>query len=131
MKFLDDYKDYFVYSKEKYIFTKDNYLMNKKEEKKLFYKELLATQLFTQFIFNENEYYKQRKTQTKKIKMKNKTYGILHEESYKDNTFFMKNKNKIDELMIMIKQKRKERIKNSIKSAKKIVKNIGQKKIII
>ena len=123
---LDDYKDYFVYSKEKYIFNKDNYLMNKKEEKKLFYKELLATQLFTQFIFNENEYYKQRKTQTKKIKMKNKTYGILHEESYKDNTFFMKNKNKIDELMIMIKQKRKERIKNSIKSAKKIVKNIGQ-----
>ena len=100
--------------------------MNKKEEKKLFYKELLATQLFTQFIFNENEYYKQRKTQTKKIKIKNETYGALHEESYKDNSFFKKNKNKIDELKIMIKQKKKERIKNSIKSAKKIVKNLGQ-----
>ena len=123
---LDDYKDYFINSVEKHIFNKDNYLMNKKYTKKLFYKELLGTQLFTQFIFNENEYYKMKKIQKKQTKIKNNTYGILHEENYKDNSLFMKNKNKIDELKIMIKQKRKERIKNSIKSAKKIVKNLGQ-----
>ena len=122
---LDDYKDYFMNSVEKLIFNKDNYLMNKKEENKAFYKELLNTQLFTQFIFNENELYKLQKNQKKTIKRKNITYGILHEESYKDNSFFMRNKNKIDELKIMIKQKRKERLKNSIKGAKKIVKNLG------
>ena len=123
---LDDYKDYFINSVEKLIFNKDNYLMNKKESRKLFYKELLGTQLFTQFIFNENEYYKLQKIQKKVNKIKNNTYGILHEENYKDNSFFMNNKNKMDELKIIIKQKRKERIKNSIKSAKKIVKNLGQ-----
>ena len=100
--------------------------MNKKEENKAFYKELLNTQLFAQFIFNENELYKLQKNQKKTIKRKNITYGILHEESYKDNSFFMRNKNKIDELKIMIKEKRKEILKNSIKSAKKIVKNLGQ-----
>ena len=123
---LDDYKDYFVNSLEKHIFNKDNYLMNKKDDRKPFYKELLGTQLFTQFIFNENENYKMKKIKMKKLKRKNLTYGILHEESYRDNTFFMKNKNKIDQLRIMIKQKRKEKIKNSIKSAKRIVKNLGQ-----
>ena len=57
---LDDYKDYFINSLGKPIFNKDNYLMNKSEDKKMFYKELLETQLFTQFIFNENELYKSR-----------------------------------------------------------------------
>ena len=123
---LDDYKDYFVNSLEKHIFNKDNYLMNKKDERKPFYKELLGTQLFTQFIFNENENYKLKKIKMKKLKRKNLTYGILHDECYRDNTFFMKNKNKLEELKIMIKQKRKEKIKNSIKSAKRIVKNLGQ-----
>ena len=123
---LDDYKDYLFDSKDKYIFNKDNYFSNKKEEKKPFYKELLATQLFTQFISNENEFYIQRKTLNKKIKIKNETYGALHEDNYKDNSVFIKNKNKIDELKIMIKEKRKEILKNSIKSAKKIVKNLGQ-----
>ena len=63
---LDDYKDYFINSLGKPIFNKDNYLMNKSEDKKMFYKELLETQLFTQFIFNENELYKSRKTKEKK-----------------------------------------------------------------
>jgi hypothetical protein len=72
---LDDYKDYFMNSVEKLIFNKDNYLMNKKEENKAFYKELLNTQLFTQFIFNENELYKLQKNKKKTIKRKNIPYG--------------------------------------------------------
>ena len=123
---LDDYRDYCFNSTERHIFNKDNYLMNKKTETKLFYKELLGTQLFTQFIFNENENYRILKINMKKLRGKNITYGILHDESYKDHSFFKKNKNKIEELKIMIKQKRKEKITKSIKSAKKIVKNLGQ-----
>ena len=122
---LDDYKEHYLYSLDKPIFNKENYLMCKKEDKKPFYKELLATQLFTQFIFCENELYKSKKF-GKKLKMKNSTYGILHDGVYKDYTFFMKNKNKIEDLKIMIKKRRKEKIRKSILSAKKLVKNIGQ-----
>ena len=123
---LDDYKDHFLYSFDKPIFNKENYLFCKKDDKKLFYKELLGTQLFTQFIFCENELYKNKKLCGKKLKNKNMTYGILHDGIYKDNTFFMKNKNKIEDLKIMIKKRRKEKFKKSFQSAKKIVKNIGQ-----
>ena len=123
---LDDYKDHFLYSLEKPIFNRENYLMCKKDDKKMFYKELLGTQLFTQFIFCENEFYKNKKLCGKKLKTKKTTYGILHDGIYKDNTFFMKNKNKNEDLKIMIKKRRKEKIKKSFQSAKKIVKNIGQ-----
>ena len=123
---LDDYKDYFLYSLEKPIFNKDNYLLNKKEDKQLFYKELLGTQLFTQFIFNENELYKMKKTGGRKLKQREKTYGLVHDGTYKDNSFFMKNKNKIEELKIMIKKRRKEKLRKPLLSAKKLVKNIGQ-----
>ena len=123
---LDDYKDYYLYSLDKPIFNKDNYLMCKKEDKKIFYKELLGTQLFTQFIFCENELYKNKKLGGKKLKIKQNTYGIMHDGIYKDDTFFMKNKNKIEDLKIMIKKRRKEKLRKSILSAKKIVKNLGQ-----
>jgi hypothetical protein len=65
--------------------------MCKKEDKKIFYKELLGTQLFTQFIFCENELYKNKKLGGKKLKIKQNTYGIMHDGIYKDDTFFMKN----------------------------------------
>ena len=123
---LDDYKDHYLYSLDKPIFNKENYLMCKKEDKKLFYKELLGTQLFTQFIFIENELYKNKKLCGKKLKKKNMTYGIAHDGIYKDDSFFMKNKNKIEELKIMLKRRRKERIRKPLISAKKLVKNIGQ-----
>ena len=123
---LDDYKDHYLYSLDKPIFNKENYLMCKKEDKKPFYKELLSTQLFTQFIFCENELYKKKRLWGKKTIIKNYTYGILHDGLYKDDTFFMKNKNKIEDLKIMIKKRRKEKIRKSILSAKKLVKNIGQ-----
>ena len=123
---LDDYKDHYLYSLDKPIFNKENYLMCKKEDKKPFYKELLSTQLFTQFIFCENELYKKKRLCGKKTRIKNCTYGILHDGLYKDETFFMKNKNKIEDLKIMIKKRRKEKIRKSILSAKKLVKNIGQ-----
>ena len=123
---LDDYKDHYLYSLDKPIFNKENYLMCKKEDKKPFYKELLSTQLFTQFIFCENELYKKKRLCRKKTRIKNYTYGILHDGLYKDDTFFMKNKNKIEDLKIMIKKRRKEKIRKSILSAKKLVKNIGQ-----
>ena len=123
---LDDYKDYFLYSLEKPIFNKDNYLLNKKEDKLLFYKELLGTQLFTQFIFNENELYKMKKTGGRKLKQREKTYGLVHDGAYKDISFFMKNKNKIEELKIMIKKRRKDKLRKPLLSAKKLVKNIGQ-----
>ena len=123
---LDDYKDYYLHSLDKPIFNKENYLMCKKEDKKIFYKELLGTQLFTQFIFCENELYKSKKINGKKLKMKQNTYGILHDGIYKDDTFFMKNKNKIEDIKIMIKKRRKEKLRKSILSAKKIVKNLGQ-----
>ena len=122
---LDDYKDYFINSLGKPIFNKDNYLMNKSEDKKMFYKELLETQLFTQFIFNENELYKSRKTKEKKLKNKNINYGVLHDGNYKDESFFMKNKNKIDELKMMIKQKKKEKYRKTLKNAKNIVRSIS------
>ena len=123
---LDDYKDYIVNSLEKHIFNKDNYLMNKKEDKKLFYKELTATQLLTQFIYNENENSKKRKINMKSLKRKNSTYGELHDENYKDYSFFIENKNKLEEIKLMLKEKRKEKLKIPLKTAKKIVKNIGQ-----
>ena len=123
---LDDYKEHFLYSLDKPIFNKDNYLLNKKEDKFLFYKELLSTQLFTQFIFNENECYKMKKTGGKKLKKRKMTYGLVHDGIYKDNSFFMKNKNKIEELKIMIKNRRKEKLRKPLLSAKKIMKNIGQ-----
>ena len=123
---LDDYKDHFLYSMDKPIFNKENYLMNKKEEKKLFYKELLGTQLFTQFIFIENEIYKNKKLYGKKLKKKNMTYGIIHDFLYKDDSFFLKNKNKIEDLKIMIKKRRKDKIRKPLISARKLVKNIGQ-----
>ena len=123
---LDDYKDYIVNSLEKHVFNKDNYLMNKKDDRKLFYKELTGTQLFTQFIYNENQNYKMKKINLKSFKRKNETYGELHDENYKDYSFFINNKNKLEEIKIMLKEKRKVKIKNSIKTAKKIIKNIGQ-----
>ena len=123
---LDNYNDHYLYSLDKPIFNKENYYMCKKDDKKPFYKELLSTQLFTQFIFCENELYKSKRLCGRKMKMKNCTYGILHDGFYKDNTFFKKNKNKIEDLKIMIKKRRKEKIRKSILSAKKLVKNIGQ-----
>ena len=54
------------------------------------------------------------------------TYGAIHDGIYKDDSFFMKNKNIIEELRIMIKKKKKEKIKKPLLSAKKFVKNIGQ-----
>ena len=123
---LDDYKDHYLNSLDKPIFNKENYLLCKKEEKKLFYKELLDTQLFTQFIFNENENYKSKKLCGKKVQKKKMTYGIVHDGNYQDDTFFMKNKNKIEDLKIMIKKRRKEKIRKPLVSAKKLVKNIGQ-----
>ena len=123
---LDDYKEHFLYSLDKPIFNKDNFLLNKKEDKFLFYKELLSTQLFTQFIFNENECYKMKKTGGKKLKKRKMTYGLVHDGIYKDNSFFMKNKNKIEELKIIIKNRRKEKLRKPLLSAKKFVKNIGQ-----
>lgn len=123
---LDDYKDHFLYSLDKPVFNKENYLMCKKEDKKLFYKELLGTQLFTQFIFIENEMNKNKKLCGKKMKKKNMTYGMMHENNFKDETFFMKNKNKIEDLKIFLKKRRKERIRKPLISAKKLVKNIGQ-----
>ena len=123
---LDDYKDYLLFSLDKPIFNKDDYLKNRKEDQQSFYKELLSTQLFTQFIFFENELYKNKKLNGKKLKQKKMTYGAIHDGIYKDDSFFMKNKNIIEELRIMIKKKKKEKIKKPLLSAKKFVKNIGQ-----
>ena len=123
---LDDYKDHYLNSLDKPIFNKENYLMCKKEEKKLFYKELLGTQLFTQFIYFENENYKSKKLCGKKLKKKKLTYGFVHDGICQDDTFFMKNKNKIEDLKIMIKKRRKEKMRKTLVSAKKFVKNIGQ-----
>ena len=123
---LDDYADYLLLTTDKAIFNKDNYLMNKKEDNLLFYKELLSTQLFTQFIFFENEIYKNKKQLSKNLKQKEMTYGALHDGIYKDYSFFNRNKSIIEELRIMIIKRKKDKIRKPLLSARKLVKNIGQ-----
>ena len=123
---LDDYADYLLLTLDKPIFNKENYLMNKKEENHSFYKELLSTQLFTQFIYFENEIYKNKKQNSKFLKQKEMTYGSLHDGIYKDYSFYNKNKKIIEELRIMIKKRKMDKIRKPLLSAKKFVKNIGQ-----
>ena len=99
---LNDYLEHCFIIEDDIIFNNESYLDRKKPEDKNFYKELIQTQLFSQFLlsrkeqFIKNQFFLKNKSTNKidyelynqEAKISSNIYGNMYEDSYIDYSIF-------------------------------------------
>ena len=111
----------FMREKENPVFNSEYFLMSKKNDKK-FYKEILQTQNFNQFLFNENEIIQNKK------KPLYEPYGKIYDNLIVDTSSFNKKAKKYiqENDNIIMYNKKKIRANSSKKNTLKIMKSKTQ-----